>query len=81
MNMKAKRFPSMVSKMFADGEVSMIDPETKYRYSLTAKCPGDGEYAEVARFDKSGHSLQRVVFKCAVCAMEFEVPQDKIMVI
>ncbi len=71
----------MVSKMFDAGEVTMVDPETKYRYSLTAKCPGDGEYADVARFDKAGHSLTRVVFKCASCAAEFEVPQDKIMVI
>jgi hypothetical protein len=79
--MKAKRFPSMVNKMFAFGELSMIDPETKYRYTLTAKCPGDGEYASVARYDKSGHSLKRVVFKCEICDTEFEVPQSKMMVI
>ena len=80
-NMKAKRFPSMVKKMFDEGEVSMVYPVTKDRYSLTANCPGESEYAEIARYDKSGHSLKRVVFKCAVCGMEFEVPQDKIMVI
>jgi hypothetical protein len=79
--MRAKRYPSMVQKMFDEGEMSMVDPVTKYRYSLTAKCPGDSEYAEVARYDKSGHSLKRVVFKCAVCGMAFEVPQDTIMVI
>ena len=79
--MKAKRFPSMVQKMFDSGEISAIDPETKYRYSLTARCPGDGEYASVARFEKSGHALKRVVFKCDICDAEFEVPQAKIMVI
>jgi hypothetical protein len=79
--MKAKRFPSMVQKMFDSGETSMVDQETKYRYSLTARCPGDGEYASVARYDKSGHSLQRVVFKCEICSCEFEVPREKIMVI
>jgi hypothetical protein len=79
--MKAKRFPSMVNKMFDEGQLSMVDPETKYRYSLTAKCPGDGEYADVARYDKVGHSLKRVVFKCTLCASEFETPQEKIMVI
>ncbi len=79
--MKAKKFPSMVKKMFAAGEVSMVDPETKYRYSLTAHCPVDREYASVARTEKSGHSLSRVIFKCLLCSTEFEVPQAKIMVI
>jgi hypothetical protein len=79
--MNAKRFPSMVKKMFDQGEISMIDPETKYRYSLTAKCPVDGEYASVSRFEKSGHSLARVTFKCEICSTEFEVPQAKVMVV
>ena len=79
--MKAKKSPAMVKKMFAAGVVSMVDPETKYRYSLTAPCPEDGEYASVARSEKSGHSLGKVTFKCLLCATEFEVPQEKIMVI
>jgi hypothetical protein len=79
--MEAKKAPKMVKKMFAEGEISMVDPETKYRYSLTAQCPVDGEYASVSRFEKSGHSLTRVSFKCEICSTEFEVPQSKIMVI
>lgn len=79
--MEAKKAPNMVKKMFAEGELSMVDPETKYRYSLTAKCPMDGEPSSVARYDKSGHSLQRVVFKCEICSAEFEVPKSKMMVI
>ena len=79
--MKAKRFPSMVNKMFAEGEVSMVDPATKYRYSLTARCPVDGEYAPVARYEKSGHALKTVTFKCDFCSTQFEVPQAQIMVI
>jgi len=79
--MEAKKAPKMIKEMFAEGELSTIDPETKYRYSLTAQCPAEGEYASVSRYEKSGHSLTRVTFKCAVCATEFEVPQSKMMVI
>ena len=79
--MDAKKAPTMVKKMFENGKVTLVDPDTKYRYSLTAKCPGDGEYADVARFDKAGNSLSRVVFKCTLCEGEFEVPREQMMVI
>jgi len=79
--MDAKKAPAMVKKMFETGKLTIVDPETKYRYSLTAKCPGDGEYADVARFDKAGNSLSRVVFKCILCEGEFEVPREQMMVI
>jgi len=38
--MEAKKAPIMVKEMFAEGEVSLVDPKTLYRYSLTAPCPG-----------------------------------------
>jgi hypothetical protein len=79
--MEAKKSPAIVKKMFESGQVSFVDPETRYRYSLTAKCPGDGEYADVARFEKAGHSLTRVVFSCASCTKEFEVPKSEMLVV
>ena len=79
--MDAKKAPAMVKKMFETGKLTIVDPETKYRYSLTAKCPGDGESADVARFDKAGNSLSRVVFRCTLCEAEFEVPREKMLVI
>ena len=79
--MEAKKAPGMVKKMFEQGHVTLVDPETKYRYTLTAKCPGDGEFADVARFDKAGNSLSRVIFKCTSCETEFEVPRQKMLVI
>ena len=79
--MEAKKDPKRVKKMFAEGEVSMVDPVTMYRYSLTARCPKDGENAFVERYERSGHSLRSVTFKCPVCSTQFEVPQAQIMVI
>ena len=79
--MDAKKSPSLVKKMFELGQVSIVDPKTKYRYSLTAKCPCAREYASVERFEKSSHGLERVVFKCSLCEKEFEVPKSQMMVI
>jgi len=79
--MEAKKAPIMVKEMFAEGEVSMVDQKTLYRYSLTAPCPRDGENAFVQRYEKSGHSLRSVTFKCPVCSTVFEVPTAQIMVI
>ena len=79
--MRAKRSLNRVKQMFAEGEVSMVDPVTMYRYSLTARCPRDGENAFVAQYERSGHSLKGVTFKCPICSTEFEVPQTQIMVI
>jgi len=79
--MEPKKSPTMVKKMFEAGQVSMVDPKTKYRYSLTAKCPCAREYGSVERFEKSSRGLERVVFKCSLCEKEFEVPKSKMMVI
>jgi len=79
--MQAKKSPAMVKKMFESGQISIVDPETRYRFSLTAKCPVDGEFADIARFEKAGHSLSRVVFHCSSCAKEFEVPKSEMLVV
>jgi len=79
--MEAVKDPVRVKRMFAEGEVSMVDPVSKYRYSLVAKCPKDGGDAYVDRFDKAGHSLSRVVFQCGTCLNQFEAQVDDVMVI
>jgi len=79
--MEAKKSPSLVNKMFASGEVTFIDPKTRYRYSLVALCPKDGNYSYVERFDKSTKGLISVTFACPVCLTQFKVPKSQIMVV
>lgn len=79
--MEMKNDPAMVRKMFDQGQPTLVDPETKYRYSLTARCPKDKEAAMVERYDKAGHALSRVVFRCAGCGTEFETPMENMRVI
>ncbi len=47
--MEAKKALTIVKEMFDEGEVSLVDPKTLYRYSLMAPYPKDGENALVER--------------------------------
>jgi hypothetical protein len=69
-----------VKKMFATGQSDLVDPQTKYKYTMVACCPKDGNFASVARIERAGQSLNRVTFRCALCFTEFEVGQDDIYI-
>jgi hypothetical protein len=71
----------MVRRMFEQGQLTLVDPESKYRYSLTAFCPKDREPAFVERYEKAGRSLSRVVFHCGACGSDFETGMENIRVI
>jgi len=79
--MEAIENPGMVKRMFTQGEVTMVDPESKYRYSLVTKCPKDGDYSFVERYERFGHSLSRVIFKCGRCSNQFEARVADILVV
>jgi len=79
--MNAVKDSKRVDQMFAMGTTTMVDPETKYRYSMIASCPKDGGDAHIARIERYGSSLSRVVFQCDSCFYQFEPSKDKIMVI
>ena len=78
--MEPKKSSTMVKKMFELGQTTLVDPKSKYRYSLTAKCPCGREYGSVERFEKSIYGLERVIFKCSLCEKEFEVPISKMVI-
>ena len=67
-----------VKKMFEQGQSNLVDAQTKYKYSLVAKCPNDGNFSSVVRIERMGESLSRVIFRCVACFTDFEVNQDDI---
>ncbi len=69
-----------VQRMFAQGQSELVDPQTRYKYTMAARCPKDGRFASVARIERAGQSLNRVTFRCASCFTEFEVSQDDIYI-
>ena len=69
-----------VKKMFAQGQTVLVDAETGYKYSIVAPCPKDGDFASVARIERTGQSLSKVTFRCTSCFTEFEVSQNDIYI-
>jgi hypothetical protein len=69
-----------VKKMFAQGQPSVVDVQTGYKYTMTARCPKDDSFASVIRIERAGQSLSRVIFQCTSCFTEFEVAQDDIYI-
>lgn len=69
-----------VKRMFAQGQPALVDAQTGYKYSMAARCPKDGSFAAVARIERAGPSLSRVIFQCPSCFTEFEVRQQDIYI-
>ena len=67
-----------VKRMFEQGQTELIDVQTRYKYSMVARCPKDGDFASVARIERAGQSLSRVTFRCTSCFTEFEVGQEDV---
>ena len=69
-----------VTRMFSQGQTSLVDTSTGYKYNMTACCPKDGVFSSLAQIEKSGQSLSRVVFRCPHCWDLFEAKQEEIYV-
>ena len=69
-----------VKRMFAQGQPTLVDRETGYKYSMVARCPKDGDSAPVARIERAGECLGKVIFQCTSCFTEFEASQDDIYI-
>ena len=69
-----------VKKMFTQGQPFLVDSQSGYKYSMVSRCPKDDSYASVAQIERTGESLNRVVFQCNSCFSRFEVTQDEIYI-
>ena len=78
--MEPIRNAEKVKRMFVQGQPAFVDEQTGYRYTMVARCPKDGNFASVARIERAGQSLSRVIFQCSSCFNEFEISQDDIYV-
>ena len=69
-----------VKRMFVQGQSTLVDVQTGYKYSIVARCPKDGNFASVARIERAGQSLSKVIFQCTSCFTQFEVSQEDIYI-
>ncbi len=66
--------------MFAQGQTTFADTQTGYKYTMVARCPKDDNYASIAKIERSGQALSRVMFQCPYCLSRFEVNQGEIYI-
>ena len=78
--MKPVKDAQKVNRMFAQGQPSLVDPQSGYKYTMSARCPKDGTYSSTSQIEIEGQALSRVVFKCSSCFGLFEVNKDDIYV-
>jgi len=69
-----------VKKMFAQGQTTLVDTQTGYKYTMVACCPKDDNFASIAQIERSGQTLIRVIFRCPYCYSQFAVDQDEIYI-
>jgi hypothetical protein len=67
-----------IKRMFKQGQTTLVDTSTGYKYSMTACCPRDGSFSSVAQIEKSGERISRIIFKCSSCSKLFEAKQEEI---
>jgi len=78
--MKPVKDIEKVKRMFSQGQTTITDRASGYKYSMVARCPKDGNLATVARTERSGETLSRVIFQCTSCFKQFEASQEEILV-
>ena len=69
-----------VKSMFIQGQSDVVDTQTKYKYTMVARCPKDGNISSVVRIERAGCSLSKVTFRCTLCFTEFEASQNDIYI-
>jgi len=69
-----------INQMLNKGEITCLDTESGYRYSLCAICTNDGNECSIASYERNvGEKLKitRVSFHCPICDTKFDVlPED-----
>jgi hypothetical protein len=82
--MKRKKDTQRIKQMLGDGKISLVDPESGYKYNLCGVCPRDNHDCLVSRYDKTGGRVTevvRVVFKCSLCGNEFTPEPEEMYLI
>ena len=69
-----------VARMFSQGQTTLVDASSGYKYTMTACCPQDGNFSSVEQTEKTSEGLSRVIFRCPHCSNLFETKQEDIYV-
>ena len=63
-----------INRALENGDVTFVDTESGYKYSLYAACPNDSYECSVASFEREGgevSTIMGVTFYCPICNNRF----------
>jgi len=67
-----------VERMFHQGQTTLIDTSSGYKYNMVACCPKDGSFSSIAQIERTSEGLSRVIFRCPDCSNLFEATKEDI---
>ena len=82
--MKKVKDAKKINQILQKGDITYLDPESGYRYSLFASCPNDDHDCSVSSFDKEDGEftkITRVVFLCPICGNRFDATAEEMFLI
>ena len=63
-----------INRALEKGDITLLDTESGYKYSLCAVCPNDDYECSVASFEREGgevSTIMGVTFYCPICSTRF----------
>ena len=69
-----------VARMFSQGQTTLVDTSSGYKYNMVACCPQDGNFSPVAQMEKTSEGINRVIFRCPHCSNLFEAKQEDVYI-
>ena len=82
--MKKIQDKDRIKRILEKGEITVLDTESGYKYSLCALCPKDSYECSVASFEKDGgevSAIKRVIFYCPICSSRFDASVEEMFLI
>ena len=73
--MKKRKDVDRITQMLRKGDITLLDPDSGYRYSLGAVCPNDSLECSVTSCERvSGEEpkITRTTFHCPICGTRFD---------
>jgi hypothetical protein len=77
--MEKNRDIDRISQILNKGNITYLDPESGYKYSLCVVCPNDSFECSVASFEREGgeeSKITRTTFYCPICGIRYDASSE-----
>jgi hypothetical protein len=79
MEMKKRKDVGRITQILKKGEVTFLDPDSGYRYSLGAVCPNDSLECSLTSCERESGEYTKIVrttFYCPICGTRFDASPE-----